>query len=500
MHDSISKKLTDEAIFRRGQFVLGPKKLGEYARWNHDLIGHNTYLSTHPDLNVLTNNVNEVHAALIGYIIDSNSPDASNEEVIATLLTNLNNNQQLFPLTYNFGGRYILIISNTKTNMIFTDATGNRQVFYTDTQATKDLWCASEPGILSKIFKLNLDPAAQSFMETPEFKQCDESWWPGDSSPFSEIRRLLPNHYLNLKNGKCTRYWPEKPLKPKSSKLAAKIVASTMKSLIKGASNRNNMSVSITAGLDSRMVLAASKQVASSMSFMTVRQKHMGLNHADLTLPKRMLSDLELQYSIVDSNEPIRKSFKYFYSKSVLHSHEKWLRDAQIIFDYNNVEKIAATGSVAEVARLYYPNKLLENREKITPASLASVTKLGNHPFVIKAFERWLNGLGKTYNYEITDLLYWEQRAGSWLATCQSEFSLVWKDIFTPFNCRALLIEMLCVDRRLRRPPDSIFFKDVIKILWPKLLNYPINPHQVLSYRQRLRQIARRLALKLIAK
>jgi hypothetical protein len=499
MHDSASNQLNDEAIYRRGQFYLGQKKLKQFPNWSHYLINGGTYLSTHPSVNVETKIIGKMHATLIGFIIDPNYTDASNEEIITKLLTELNHEQPLFPLTYNFCGRYILIIGGDGDTIIFTDATGNRQIFYTDIKATKHLWCASEPGILSEICNLNPDPVAQSFMDSPEFKDNDEFWWPGDTSVYCEVRRLLPNHYLNLNNGKCIRYWPDKHLISKSSKHVAKSVASTMKSLLKGANNRAYLSVSITSGLDSRIVLAASKQVASNMSFMTVQQKNMSIDHADVTLPKRILSDLALPYSIIKSDKPVRENFKYFYYKSILHVHEKWLGDAQCIFDYNNAEKIAVTGSVAEVARLFYNNKSLKNLEEITPDYLSSITKMGNHPFVIAAFERWLDGLDKTYNYEIADLLYWEQRAGSWLAASQSEFSLVWGDIFTPFNCRAMLIEMLSVDRRLRKPPDSIFFKDVIRILWPKLLKYPINPHQTPSRRKRLKQIARKIALRLIA-
>jgi hypothetical protein len=157
-------------------------------------------------------------------------------------------------------------------------------------------------------------------------------------------------------------------------------------------------------------------------------------------------------------------------------------------------------GSVAEVARLFYGAKELENRENLSALSLAAILKMGNHPFAVAAYERWLEGLGETFNYEIADLLYWEQRAGSWAASSQSEFSLVWKDIFSPFNCRSLLIEMLSVDRRLRRPPDSIFFKDFIRLLWPKLLTDPVNPRAGETRRNRIRKVARRIALRLVAK
>ena len=114
----------------------------------------------------------------------------------------------------------------------------------------------------------------------------------------------------------------------------------------------------------------------------------------------------------------------------------------------------------------------------MTPQLLASLTEMGNDLFAIRSFEQWLKGIPDTFNYNPLDLLYWEQRCGNWLAMCQLEFDIAWKDIFTPFNCRELLVNMLAVEEKYRKPPKYEFYTEVMLQLWPEVLSAPINPHK----------------------
>lgn len=94
--------------------------------------------------------------------------------------------------------------------------------------------------------------------------------------------------------------------------------------------------------------------------------------------------------------------------------------------------------------------------------SMRSITSAiyGKNQFAIKHFENWLLGLGGIYNFDVLDLFEWEQGHGTWLAMCQLEFDIAWKDIFTPFNCRSLLITMLSVKEKYRMPPKYELHKN----------------------------------------
>ncbi|MCC7239120.1 MAG: hypothetical protein IT421_06395, partial [Candidatus Brocadia sp.] len=78
---------------------------------------------------------------------------------------------------------------------------------------------------------------------------------------------MLPNHYLNLKTGLCKRYWPNKPFQNLSLEEGLEKSSNILKALMKSASNRFDLTVGLTAGLDSRLVLAASKEISNKLSY-----------------------------------------------------------------------------------------------------------------------------------------------------------------------------------------------------------------------------------------
>jgi hypothetical protein len=209
---------------------------------------------------------------------------------------------------------------------------------------------------------------------------------------------------------------------------------------------------------------------------MTVR--HLSLpDSADVEVSSRLLSKFGLEHDIVTEVSNANDGFLEIFKKSLPLAHDVWAPDAQAIFEYYNQRKVAVVGSASEVARCFY--RLPRNEEQeITPRGLSLLTAMGDNPFPIKFFGTWLSGLGEIYNFNILDLLYWEQRAGNWLAMCQLEFGMAWQDIFSPYNCRSLLIDMLSVDEEYRRPPKYRLYKELILNLWPEVLCEPINPHK----------------------
>jgi hypothetical protein len=64
---------------------------------------------------------------------------------------------------------------------------------------------------------------------------------------------------------------------------------------------------------------------------------------------------------------------------------------------------------------------------------------------------------------------------------CQKEFDVAWSEIFSPYNCRQLLMAMLGVKNSYRRAPSYKLYRELILHLWPDVLQAPINPHKVSS-------------------
>src|SRR5258708_2619610 len=106
---------------------------------------------------------------------------------------------------------------------------------------------------------------------------------------------------------------------------------------------------------------------------------------------------------------------------------------------------------------------------------VAQVVEMEESAFVLTAYDRWLAGIDRSGNLDMFDLLFWEQRMGSWQAMAQLEWDIV-QDVFTPFNCRNLLTHFLSVDRKYRIPQNPILYTELMRLLWPEVLSEPINP------------------------
>ena len=464
--------LLEKALYRN-QFILGPSFLDELPSWGKTKIGESICLMTHPDLNVCQVNHGNQSLTLVGYILDPDNSDALDIEIATSLMGEISDFDRLLERTGNFGGRWILIVDDGKQVRLFHDAVGLRQVFYADARHTSEVWCASQPGMIAERLKLGMDPRAIDFINASKRRDA-EYWWPGDSGPYKEIKHLLPNHYLSLDSSSSCRYWPNRPLENLSLEEVGGRTAKTLLGLMTSLSNRYDLAVSLTAGWDSRVVLAASREIRNKVSYVTVRQLGMPGNHADIMIPSLLVSKFGLKYDIVEAPPAMDDEFKVIFDKNVPFPHEKWGPDVQAIMKYNAQPRVVVTGSASETARFFYgqvPNG------QITPQYLSS-RAMGNDLFATRSLEKWLAGTQDVFNYNLLDLFYWEQRCGNWLAMCQLEFDIAWKDIFTPFNCRELLVTMLALEGKYRKPPNYELYRQVMLRLWPEVLSVPINPHK----------------------
>jgi len=235
----------------------------------------------------------------------------------------------------------------------------------------------------------------------------------------------------------------------------------------------------MTAGLDSRLVLASSRNISDSVSFMTVREITMPEDHMDVKLPADLLSDLGLQHSVVKSSLILDDDFLETFKKNVTVPHYVYAPDAQVILETYALKKVVVTGSASEIARSTFRIDLNKSIDDIiTAEDLARLQKMGDNRFMLHSFDDWLTDTGDLFNIDILDLFEWEQGHGNWLAMCQQEFDIAWKDIFTPYNCRNLIVNMLSVDAEFRKPPEYTLYKNLIMKLWPELLKIPINPQK----------------------
>jgi len=459
-----------------GQFLLGSDFATGLSGWKfHAAISRK--LSLHPDLahTRVVDGAREL--TLIGHMLDPFAPAAGNEEILLRLLGRYVNRTALIDATASLGGRWVLIAASEEEKFLYNDALGLRQVFYTAPHDKGDVWAMSQPGLCAEMLALPPDPEAVRFTQSHVFLSHPEYRWPGEATAFKAVRHLLPNHWLDLKTGTSRRYWPVQPVAVVEYEAAIERLSVLLPGIIRAAAQRFELALALTAGLDSRLVLAAAREIRDRLSFVTVQQNKMQDDHQDLMVPARLLEGLGLPHEFIRASATMTADFSRVFKRGVYLAHDHYGPDAEAILMHFSRIKAILTGSGAEVGRCSFRKELpFSESRTVTPANLAALQRMGNEPFALRHFEHWLNDAAPRHNVKLLDLFEWEQGHGNWLAMTQLEFDIAWCEIITPYNCREVLTTLLGVDERYRSAPDYILFKRLIAKLWPELLGEPINP------------------------
>ena len=460
------------------QFLLGPTFVERLADWQRVTVAGQLKLTAHPDLACTQVTEAGREITLIGHMLDPHAPDATNADIIRALICEFTGRDNLIRATHRFGGRWLLIAAHAEERFLFHDPMGLRQAFYTDPAEIGSFWVMSQAGIAGEVLALAPDALALDYMDTQTFRRTSESRFPAAASTFRGLRHLLPNHWLDLRTGSSRRYWPSQPLPALGPAEAADRLLALMTGQIRAIAARFDAALSLTAGIDSRLVLAAARDVAARLSIVTLRQGKMPDKHADIEVPNRLLGRLGLTHEVIRAAPTMTPEFAMQFKRNVYLAHDLYGHDAEAILRHFNRSKAALTGSGAEIGRCPFRGKLPHaDYVQFTPETLAWLEYGSTHPFLVQHFRDWLQDAGRQDHVKLLDLFEWEQDYGNWLAMTQLEFDIAWREIFTPYNCRALLETMLGADERFRRAPDYQLFRRAIAKAWPELLSEPINPH-----------------------
>ncbi|MBI3899905.1 MAG: hypothetical protein HY308_16645 [Gammaproteobacteria bacterium] len=481
---------------RRGQFILGPSFKEGLPTWKRQQLADDLCLTTHPELSVTRVVRATSSLTLIGFMLDAADPSVSDTRILTRLLTHAGSRRQLIGATANLAGRWILIVDSDDGRYLFHDALGLRQVFHTLPATTGGVWALSQPGLAIDILRLRIDEQAQQFVDSHQFRTHSEYRWPGASSPVEGLRHLLPNHALDLRTGAVTRYWPVAPLPEIEIPQALDAIALQLDGSMRAAAARFDLALSMTAGVDSRLVLAASRAIKERLRYVTVRQGRMADTSADLWVPRRLLAKLGLRHEVVPAAASMSPEFSLAFKRSVYLAHDHYGADAEaLLAHFGGGTTVAVTGSGAEIGRCSFRKDLpWSDWRTIGAADLAMLQRMNNHPYALRFFEEWLSEARDLNQVKLLDLFEWEQGHGNWLAMTQLEFDIVWRDVFTPYNCRALLQTFLSVKERYRRAPDYTLFRQATQRLWPEVLSEPINPTVPRRSRDLIRKSLRVLA------
>lgn len=388
-------------------------------------------------------------------------------------------------LLYDVGGRYAVLIVKNGQLTVYNDACGTRSVFY----SRKSSEVASH-------FKLILDGLEdRSLEELPGKDALGDLSWDRTQSPF--VRSLLPNHKISVGAGGQVRFFPleENPALALSGEERVELVYRLWREQLDYMSSAGKpIAFSMTAGLDSRMLLAlarghsdkyssftytsteAVKGKASttrwselgSIDYYGVEQMSMFLpeGHQYIAVPGERPSDPMMAW--VEDNRAVLKA-------NSTHSHNRRLLPRYMEL-FSNPQTVHYRGNLLEIGRLAQRGVEGSRREGFD-RMLTRLIRGAGLPVdgALRRAHRESERLGYesiSDDYDLTDIFFWEQRHGRWFSQVLNETDVVF-DTLTPFNVRRIIDCFLAFSPGDRKA--AVMQKELIYRAFPVLTFFGVN-------------------------
>lgn len=471
-------------LYRRG-FLLtdipNPKfnndqTQGRFTTWDKiELSRYNLFFD--PDVESVIKKKNGFEIIILGHILNPFDGHSEIENIAEILLNKKISSEEVF-LDYldQLSGRFVIFSSTPTATEIYHDACATRTVFY-DVKSTRAI-ISSHSTLIAEMSNYTESKFVKSLQKNPDFNRI--RYLPGLQTPFDEVLPLTPNTKYIVEEKQVQRIFPRRPLETNSS--IDNLVDDLIKIMQKQAkilNNKYNLSISLTAGIDSRLTYSMFKGLQRNIEYFT---------HVNLSNPESYKEDVEIAKKLAVIGDVKHKVFEYGYNKEddglsdFTHIWKKNVgmnRGSVYLFkmyaDLFPSNRMHVRSNLAEIGRVYYKR----NKNSLSAKSLAYLytrTPLKYDKEIISHFQKFIN-ITKFYqenffNYDYFDLFYWEHRMCLWHSLIVLESDMAY-DTHILYNNRLLLSKMLSAEYDVRI--NNELFLKIMKKVWPELLDLPIN-------------------------
>lgn len=378
----------------------------------------------------------------------------------------------------SLGGRFAAVFLTSQNKRFYLDASGSLAAVYCqDRQAI-----ASSCNLIPEIGDMHQDLV---LVRAFELSQRD-GYFPFGLTPWFHITRLLPNHYLDLSSWTTERHWPKSRMgdcigNPEET---VRDIAALIEAFISGVAKLAPLQIPLTAGYDSRVLLACSRPSLPSIRFTTTAIPDFSAR-VDCASGLRIAKRFDLDYAVLTWRDATSEEI------------EKWLyRTGNCVVDritrgtatdeQLDPTRITLLGISGEIGRGYYwqPDDF-----PLRPLSCDELLRRFHFPAVDVVLDKasdWIDRLPASNLLEQLDLFAIEQRLGCWAGPSMYGPTRA-RFVTYPFNSKRVFEKMLnlpCNYRKEYRLP-----KDLIRLKWPELLEFPFNePFGLLKLQSRTRR------------
>jgi hypothetical protein len=462
------------------QFILSDEPVAVEGEWVSHLLGgfHLHSHSTLPVVRILDSNGLHI-GFVLGWPIDPTGKIVGTDLELGFEIggsrgidSRGNRESDLEEYVYNFGGRFAFIFLTRGLKRLYLDAVGSLAAVY----------CHRRKRVASTLTLL-----VQDEQEHPIFsRSIDEfpgdrinQYWPGGLTPDPVIRRVLPNHFLDLTGWNSVRHYPNSAVEPYSAEdmpgQIHEITRIVRRNLLAIVEHSSNTQIAITAGYDTRLLLACAKDFFDHIQYFTFdyRGTRSFRDHfADLHVGKLLAEAYGLRHKVIPVEEEVPREVEVDYMlRTGFSGHPGKAKDFYLACKQNLDLSGALVTGFAPASHPTPPP--LDATHGITPSGLLRWMRLPETDHMQEAMQDWLSGLEEWPIHTKLDLAVHENRRAAWASAHAYGAAPFSMNVFA-LNHRAIYDISLRVPAEYRVEKKKMQWY-CIKRAWPELLSAPIN-------------------------
>ena len=456
------KKLGVEELV--GQFIFSRSVSAIPETWSRRTID-GRHLGFHPTLPVVEILASDstVIGWLLGYPIDSEAQLVTEDVRFAVSPSASDAFDQFETALYGYGGRYAAIFLGREASRVYLDPCGSLAVVFCPEQEM----VASTSSLIPYLHK---DDDNQELIEAIEVPN-EDTYYPFGLTPRRSVERLLPSHYLDLQTWEAVRHWPKREIDvAQDVPEAVRELVSLLKNNISAIARNYSLHLALTAGRDSRMLLACTREHVDRTLLYTVSGPSAG-KRLDWDIASRLARKHSLHHIQLDYEHSAAKDIEQWEQRTGNCVHGD-IMNWNMLYKRLEPQRAVLLGASGELGRGFHFRQGDTETSTIVVEDILHKSQMPNIPDVHRRARQWLAGLAVHNALTIWGLLYNETFNGCWFGPVHYGFThnalYIW-----PFCHRRIIEIMLSFPREYRL--NNLFPSDVVEQEWPELLCLPFN-------------------------
>lgn len=445
------------------QFILTREPLPLPPGWVvHERLGW--CLAAHPALSVLPLRRADgtTEGWMLGIVIDDDDRVVTHSVDVAGT-----DKHALLEALARLRGRFALIVIDREWQRIYPDPAASLGVVFGHQQGP----AASTTSLLDKQ-RFPTNRALTDLLGMP----TSDKWYPFGLTPRQGITRLLPNHFLDLTTWQQARYWPTTTLRISEVSTDELIgsIAHRLRGTMAATAAHWPIQLPLTAGKDSRVLLAAAREVISRGRCFVMAS---GRVDKDVAMARKVAERAGVGIDVLRVATGSSQDFDRWMYRTGDSVAGRIARE-YVTLQQLNPRGALLPGNGGAVGKGVYwrPDDFCGdaiNEASLTPETLLRRIKLPVADPLLEHAAAWLRGLAAQQRLTVLDLLYLEQRLGCWAGPQQYGVDSFVACHLSPYTDRVIFEAMLGLSVPYKR--ENHLARDLCHRLWPELAQLPFN-------------------------